>query len=192
MKLWLLRHAPVEAPAGLCYGATDFTAEPMATQAAAQRIAALLPAGVTLRSSPLQRCSALAQAVAALRPELGSVEIDPRLGEFNFGGWEGRPWSSIARAEIDAWTADFADFTDFTVEGGGPSSGNGDSVRAFMQRVGAAWDDWRGAQRDALWVTHAGVVRAVGLLAQGVRCPGSAAEWPTQEIAPGAWLTVEV
>ncbi len=43
-----------------------------------------------------------------------------------------------------------------------------------MARVGAAWDDWRASGRDAVWVTHAGVMRAALLLSRGVRLPASA------------------
>lgn len=179
--LWLLRHAPVVAPAGLCYGATDLEAEAEATLAAAQRIAPLLPAGITLRSSPLRRCAALADAIVALRPEL-RVQHDDRLVEMNFGGWEGRPWSDIAREEFEAWTGNFAD---------APAGLHGETVRAFMRRVAAAHADWLADGGGALWVTHAGVLRAVQLLGQGVSCPERADQWPTDAAAFGGWRVVE-
>ena len=37
-------------------------------------------------------------------------KIDDRLAEMNFGDWEGRPWDSIPRLEIDAWAADVAGY----------------------------------------------------------------------------------
>jgi hypothetical protein len=81
--LWLQRHAPVIAEPGLCYGATDLEADAQATLAAAQRIAPLLPAGIVLRSSPLRRCVALANAIAALRPDLvGATRCPPGRDEF--------------------------------------------------------------------------------------------------------------
>jgi len=180
-KLWLLRHAPVLAAPGLCYGATDLEAEAEATLAAAQRIAPLLPAGVVLRSSPLRRCAALADAIAALRPEL-AVQHDARLAEMNFGAWEGRPWSAIAREDFEAWTGNFA---------AAPAGVHGESVRVFMQRVAAAHDEWLAGGESALWVTHAGVLRAVTLLQRGIRCPEAAADWPAGELAFGGWLTFE-
>jgi len=181
MKLWLLRHAPVLAEPGLCYGATDLAAETEATRSAAQRIAPLLPADIVLCSSPLRRCAELAEAIAELRPEL-VVHRDPRLAEMNFGAWEGRPWSAIARAEFDAWTSDFADAC---------AGGCGESVRVFMQRVAAAHAQWQAAGGEALWVTHAGVIRAVHLLAQGIDCPQSAAQWPEEGVRPGDWVVRE-
>lgn len=179
--LWLQRHAPVVAEPGLCYGATDLEAHADATLAAAQRIAPLLPAGITVRSSPLRRCAGLADAIAALRPDL-RVRHDARLAEMNFGAWEGRPWSAIAREEFDAWTGNFAD---------APAGGHGESVRAFMQRVAAAHDEWLVGEGDALWITHAGVLRAVTLLQRGTRCPGAATDWPAGELAFGGWLTFD-
>lgn len=177
--LWLQRHAPVVAEPGLCYGATNLEAHAHATLAAAQRIAPLLPAGLVLRSSPLRRCAELADAIVALRPDL-SVRHDARLAEMDFGAWEGRPWTAIPRDDFDAWTANFAD---------GPAGVHGESVRGFMQRVAAAHDEWQAGEVDALWVTHAGVLRAVTLLQRGVRCAETAADWPAGELPFGGWLT---
>lgn len=182
MKLWLIRHAPVDAAPGLCYGASDLPAQTAATQSAAQAMAPQLPSGMAVRTSPLQRCTVLAQAIGALRPDLDAPAIDPRIAEMDFGDWEMQPWPHIARAEIDAWAADFAD---------GRAGRRGESTRVFMQRVGMAWDAWRTTGRDAAWVTHAGVIRAVWLLQRGVRCPRDAGEWPAQAIAHGEWLAVE-
>ncbi|MGJ7541349.1 histidine phosphatase family protein [Variovorax sp. LT1R16] len=183
MKLWLLRHAPVVAEPGLCYGATDLAVHAEPTLAAAQAIAAQLPDGIALHCSPLQRCRALAAAVEVLRPAQGRFETDPRLAEMDFGQWETRPWSAIARSDIDAWMHDFADAR---------AGGTGESTRQFMQRVGAAWDDWRASKRDALWVTHAGVIRAVWLLQQGIRVAERASDWPTQAVVLGSWQCIEV
>ena len=182
MKLWLLRHAPVDAAAGLCYGATDLSCIAGRTEAVAAAIAPLLPADIAVHSSPLQRCATLAAAVAQARPDLPPPNLDPRLAEMNFGAWEGRPWDAIARTDFDAWTADFAQAR---------AGAHGESTSLFMARVGAAWDDWLRSKHDALWVTHAGVMRAVLLLQRGVRCPATADEWPRQPIAFGEWLRVD-
>lgn len=180
-KLWLQRHAPVVAEHGLCYGATDLEAHADETLEAARRIAHRLPSGIVLRSSPLRRCIALADAIVALRPDL-SVQRDVRLAEMNFGAWEGRAWSAIPCEEFDAWTGNFAD---------APAGGHGESVRAFMQRVAAAHDEWLAGEGDALWIAHAGVLRAVTLLQRGIRCPTAATEWPAGDIAFGSWLTFD-
>ena len=55
------------------------------------------------------------------------------------------PGPTSTRAEFDAWTRDFADAR---------AGGSGESTRAFMQRVGEAYDDWR-AGRPRRAVGHA-------------------------------------
>ena len=173
MKLWLVRHAqPLVAP-GVCYGATDMPADADATAQAVQTLASALPLHLPMRCSPLQRCEQLALSLSALRPDLifKSEHTEPRIAEMNFGEWEGQRWSAISKTEIDAWTADFAD-TRVGV--------HGESVRMFMQRVDGALAQWRASGQDALWVTHAGVVRAARLLLAGVACPTQAGQWPQQ------------
>ncbi|MDO5288118.1 MAG: histidine phosphatase family protein [Pseudomonadota bacterium] len=182
MTLWLLRHAPVLPPPGaadgagaLCYGASDWPADAAATARAAQAVAAQLPAGLRVRTSPLRRCQQLAQALHALRPDLPAL-TDERLREMDFGAWEGRSWSTIPEAELRAWTDDFAHAR---------PGGHGESVRAFMARVGSAWDEARAQAQPMLWITHAGVMRAALLLSRGTRCPASAAHWPADALPFG-------
>ncbi len=182
MKLWLVRHALTDAAPGLCYGRTDVGVPAEATLQAAQGVVAQIPLGVALYGSPLRRCAELARTLAMLRPDL-QARIDPRLAEMDFGAWEGRLWSSIAREDFDAWTGNFAD--------GNPGV-HGESTRRFMQRVGEAFDDWRASGRDAVWVTHAGVMRAVQLLHRGVRHVERADEWPSQPIGYGEWQLIEI
>jgi alpha-ribazole phosphatase len=182
MKLWLLRHPATSAAPGLCYGRTDVPVPPAATRAVAECIAPGLPRGIAVVCSPLQRCAGLAQALAALRPDL-QPQCDARLAEMDFGAWEERPWAEVTRAEFDAWAHDFADMR---------AGGSGESTRRFMQRVGGALDAWRGTGRDALWVTHAGVIRAAWLWRDGVRFVVRADQWPSQPIAFGECVTIEV
>ncbi|MDP9930992.1 histidine phosphatase family protein [Variovorax paradoxus] len=181
MKLWLVRHAQTDAAPGLCYGATDVGVPAEATLAVANAVVARLPAGAALAHSPLRRCAELALAIGTLRPDL-VVRADARLAEMDFGAWEGRPWSSIARTEFDAWTCNFAE---------GLPGGHGESTAGFLQRTGAAFDDWRVSGQDAVWVTHAGVMRAVQLLHRGVRRVDNATQWPSEPIDYGACQLIE-
>ena len=185
MTFWLIRHAqPLIAP-GVCYGATDVPACESATRAAARALAIALPAGTRVISSPLQRCEQLAQALQTLRPDL-SYRLDPRLKEMNFGRWEGQRWDSIDRAEIDAWTADFASHCC-----GGEG---GECVAEVMVRVALAWDEaWDETQSHptpTAWITHAGVIRAATLIAQGVRHVTDASEWPKDAPGFGQWWQI--
>lgn len=181
MTLWLVRHARPYIAAGICYGSSDLEADAPATRSVAARLAASLPPSVAVRSSPLRRCAQLAQALHRLRPAL-HWQPDPRLAEMDFGGWEGRCWDEIGAAALDAWTRDF----------GQHRPGGGESVNAFMARVGAAFDEARAEGSDCVWLTHAGVIRAAALLARGVRTLERAAEWPDQAPAWGEWQQLQL
>ncbi len=177
--LWLVRHAqPLLAP-GLCYGATDVPADAHATQRAAQALAVALPRHTTVLSSTLQRCELLAHMLQGLRPDL-KYKFDARLTEMNFGQWEGQPWDAIPRAAFDAWTDDFWNHR----------FGGQESVADFLQRVTLVWQDMSHLSGPALWVTHAGVIRAATLLTQGVNHVAQASQWPSAAPAFGEWCTL--
>ena len=187
MKLWLLRHAPVIAPAGTCYGATDYAAEVAATQIAAANAASLLPRlekGIALYSSPLQRCTALATELLQLRPDLEPLHIDARLAEMDFGVWEGSKWDAIPRSAFDAWMADFAHHR----------FGGRESTQGFINRV-ATFVQQLQAQgiTQAVCVCHAGTIRALHYLAaHGLRPIAAAAEWPALTIELGSCCEVDL
>ena len=102
----------------------------------------------------------------------------------NFGVWEGVPWQQIPKEAIDGWTEDFSQHR----------FGGQESVAAVLQRVGAAWDSLRAQHsrsgQGALWITHAGVARAVALCAQGRRSVQVASDWPREAPGFGAWCTL--
>jgi alpha-ribazole phosphatase len=183
-RLWLARHARPLLEPGLCYGRLDAPADAQATREAAAALARALPALALVRHSPLQRCELLALDLQALRPDLAS-NPEPRIVEMNFGAWEGHPWNAIARAEIDAWTARFADHP----------PGGGEPLAAMLRRVAAALHDARreaaARGRDMVWITHAGVARCVHWLrAHGEQRMPLAGEWPVDAPAFGAWNAI--
>lgn len=172
--IWLVRHAQPRVEAGICYGASDIPAHADATRRAAIALAQILPQGVQVVVSPLQRCRQLAHDVRLLRADL-EWQVDLRLVEMNFGRFEGKRWSDISEAEIAEWSANFGDWRFGGVE----------SVQMVMQRVAAAWDETVAKQQDAVWITHAGVIRAVNLLASGLRSISRADQWPAMPIKFG-------
>jgi alpha-ribazole phosphatase len=182
VTLWLVRHAMTLAPPGTCYGRLDDEAEASATLQAARALAGVLPIAIRLRCSPARRCRLLADALAALRPDLADIMCDDRLQEMDFGSWEGRAWEAIGEPAMTAWTSDFARH----------APGGGETVQALLARVAAALDGERASRADAVWITHAGVVRATRLLATGARSVASAADWPAGEVPFGGWETVEL
>lgn len=177
MNFYFLRHAQPLVPTGTCYGRTDMPADAELTLAAAAGIAPHLPAGLRIVTSPLQRCVQLTIAIQALRPDL-PMRVEANLVEMDFGTWEGRLWADVPRAELAAWTDDFADFR---------VGGAGESVRQFMGRVGLAYRDVMAPGGAVLWVAHAGVERALRLLSEGVACPTSGRQWPKAGLGFGEW-----
>ena len=111
-----------------------------------------------------------------------TYKTDTRLQEMNFGQWEGRAWQAIGPAELQAWTSDFANYA---------VGRDGESVTLFMARVASAFDVLQD-QHDTLWITHAGVMRAVQLLAQGLRSIERADQWPLNAPDYGQWLTLNL
>lgn len=183
MKLWLVRHAQPLVKRGICYGATDIPADAKATANHASRLAEVVPVGARVFSSPLQRCQSLALALASLRPDLVH-ERDARLREMDFGSWEGRFWRNIPQGEFETWMEHFAEH----------AVGGGESVQALMGRVALALEDTRQCvfasdevTKDAVWITHAGVIRAVTLLINGVTKPQSGSQWPSEAPDFGQW-----
>jgi alpha-ribazole phosphatase len=180
MKLWLIRHAPVLLPSGICYGASDVPADNAASLLAAKLAAEQLPQGLVLRVSGLTRVQQLANHLAVLRPDFPAATVDSRLNEMNFGCWEMQAWNSIPQAAFDAWLADF-DHHCF---------GGVESTQTVLQRVGQALRDMRS---DELWLTHAGVIRAVQWIVEhGVVPVQQAANWPATVVQPGGLSSVEI
>ncbi len=175
-SLWLVRHALPFIEKTICYGQLDVPADPQATQSCAKELLNVLPRGITISTSPLQRCELLAHVFIGLRPDL-IVKSDPKLQEMSFGQWEGRAWADIDKAELEAWTDDFAGYR---------AGGTGESVTQFMARVASAIDELDPA-KDTLWITHAGVIRAATLIARGIRHISRADEWPLTAPAYGQW-----
>lgn len=187
MKIWLLRHAQVDLAEGLCYGASDVPAHAELTQAAAQAASVLVPVGAPVWVSALGRAQALAQVLQQLRPDLGAPVIDARLNEMDFGHWELKPWDAIPRSAYDDWMADFAHHR----------IGGAESTQQVINRVADALNDLRvSPSSDVVWVTHAGVIRAVKFLVDQGAVPvpvviHSVDQWPRDAPVPGGHLCIE-
>ena len=147
MQLILVRHTRPIGVDGVCYGITDVELAPTFEEEAT-RIAAALPTAERLVTSPLGRCRRLAERIGVARA-LAPV-VDERLREMDFGAWEGVPWESISRAEVDAWADDF-----FHAHPHG-----GESVHMLLERAGSAIDDYRRSGRSHIVITHAGIIMA--------------------------------
>ena len=195
LRLWLLRHAQPLDGHGVCYGAHELAVQPADTHSAAQAFLSAwggtqMPPEVWV--SERTRAQDLAHALCAHWSIAGACapRIDPRLNEFDFGQWEGVPWAQIPKAAVDAWTADFAHHR----------FGGQDSTGALVERVREALQHLLSASESALplqtrqvvWVTHAGVIRAVNWLQRGQPTDTLRADtWPVDAPAFGQWQVVD-
>lgn len=123
---WLVRHPRPEGATGLCYGRLDMPARREDTEVAAERLAAWLPKGLVVRSSPRLRCRMLAEALQRRRPDLQGFDTLDWLTEMNFGAWEGRHWAELPEAELSAWTDDFSHHR---------PGGDGETTAEFLDRI---------------------------------------------------------
>lgn len=156
MQVYLIRHPMPNNAAGLCYGRQDVPIDANSVAHAAMAVRGRIPERVLTEarifSSPSSRCVLLARELAAPR----EPRIADDLEEMNFGAWEGQPWDSVPRDELDAWARDA-----WLYKPGGAES-------AAM--VAARWQRWATAMRlsgddTAVAVTHAGVIRVALALA---------------------------
>ncbi len=185
MKLWLVRHAQVRVDAGLCYGVSDVDCDIEATDRAAKNFAPKPAHGSALWTSPLNRAHQLAHALSSIRPDLQGPRLDDRLQEMDFGQWEMQPWECIPREAIDVWVAEFPHHC----------FGGQECAQDVIDRVSTALTS--ASQLDVpeiVWVTHAGVIRAVQFLSTYPKRTAiqSVAEWPTSAPPMGEWVCLEI
>lgn len=158
--LWAVRHAAVDA-AGLCYGRSEVLPL-LSDEAAAARVLALGTWPIAqVWSSPSARCRGPAERLAA--GFRAALTIDERLYELDFGAWEGQRWDALASTDAVAlrrWTDDW--------QAAAPPGG--ETVADLEQRVRVWWAALA-RDRDHLLIAHAGVIRALRVIA--------GADWPT-------------
>lgn len=151
-RLLLLRHAPTAATRAFAFPVDEALDERGLTAAAGLRLS--IPTGHEVLSSPAARCVQTAEAARLAEPVL-----DPRLGECDFGAWEGRTLEAISAEDADgvgAWMTDPAS-----------SPHGGESLATFADRVGGWLDEQAGLDGSAVAVTHGGVVKAAVVHALG-------------------------
>jgi alpha-ribazole phosphatase len=106
MEVYLIRHPRPARCEGVCYGRNDVSVDTEVLAAAAASVRSLIPARVlrhaAMFTSPASRCLGLARKLVAPREPCIAAE----LHEIHFGAWEGLPWDSVPRADLDAWAAE--------------------------------------------------------------------------------------
>ncbi|MBV8042427.1 adenosylcobalamin/alpha-ribazole phosphatase [Pluralibacter sp.] len=152
MRLFLVRHGQTTANiSGVFYGSTDLSLSPQGI-AQSQRVAGYL-AGVSFGQifvSELQRSQQTARLIV---PAADGFQVDSRLNELDFGEWEMRHFSDIAKESPQSWQRWMDDWQNATPDGG-------EAFSHFAARVRQAADE-TGKQpegADTLIVAHQGVL----------------------------------
>jgi broad specificity phosphatase PhoE len=159
MTLYVVRHGRTEANAsGLLLGRADPELDEVG-RAQAARIAAALPPGARVVSSPLARCRQTAEALAA------HPETDDRLLEMDYGDFDLTPVAEVSDEVWAVWRSD----PDFRPP-------NGESHRELGERVGAVLDELcaDAASGDVIVVTHVSPIKASGHSGSASRSRGVA------------------
>lgn len=170
---WVWRHPRPRDVAGRCIGQTDVPIDKRKAKRLAHRIRQQarrhgLPR--VIHTSPLRRCAAVGRV---LRAWGWRHHVDPALLEMDFGDWDGRPWSAVEQAQVDAWCGDFLHH----------APGGGESLASLFRRV----EDWAARIRlqhtepagaPRLVVGHAGWMLTLEWLSTRSDRPTRAMQWP--------------
>lgn len=157
--------------------------------AAAHRLAAMVPAGTVVVSSPARRAIETAAPIAErLRVR---VRVDADLREVDVGRAEGLTWDEVRR--------DLPDVAAALVDGRQVDWPGGESAAELRSRVGNAWTRVADRREPAVIVVgHAGVIAAIvaSLLpgsdptwlgpASAVRVRHASGEWQIDPVEPGS------
>ncbi|AXO35942.1 bifunctional RNase H/acid phosphatase [Micromonospora sp. B006] len=157
-RLILVRHGETERTVQKHYsgrGDVPLTDRGRAqARATATRVAALAPSVAAVVSSPLSRCTATAEAIAA---QVGNppVRTDDDLIECDFGVWEGHTFAEVRErwaAELDAWLASTK-----------VAPPKGESFVTVAERTGRAVDRLRSAYpgETVVVVSHVSPIKLV-------------------------------
>lgn len=150
----LIRHASAEYKPGRLYGWTPGVHLSAHGRDEAKRLAERLePVRLNaLYSSPLERCVETAEAILGGRRI--EAQIDERLGEVQYGSWQGKTFRSLVRKPL--WRVVQLSPSQATFPGG-------ESLLALQQRGVAAIEDIRRRHRRAIIgiVSHADMIKAM-------------------------------
>jgi alpha-ribazole phosphatase len=146
--IYLIRHTKPLVDKGICYGQSDLDVVDTFISEA-NIIKTVLPPTITnVYSSPLQRCSKLANELFPNH----EVKLDANLMELNCGDWEMQHWDDIPKQEIDPWMENFVDVV----------IPNGESYTMLYHRITTAFNAIITAHNAPIAiVAHGGVLRSI-------------------------------
>lgn len=149
MDIYLIRHTSIAAEPGACYGQSnvDLSGRFPEEKNHIQKRLPLSGEDAVYYSSPLKRCRILASALAS-----GTVHLDERLQELDFGEWEGQKWDQISPESLREWMNDFVN----------TACPGGECYRELIERATEWWEEViEKNDKTVVVVTHAGVIRCL-------------------------------
>lgn len=147
--MYLVRHTKVDVTDGICYGQSNVGVANTFETESYNVLSQLKDKNFEVFfSSPLTRCSLLAEKIAG-----DKVLYDNRLMELNFGNWEMLSWDNIYQQPLGSeWMNDFVHV----------ACPNGESMVQMHQRVVSFLEEHKSQlNENTLIVTHAGVIRSI-------------------------------
>lgn len=169
----LIRHGQSQANIdGVLAGHLDSPLTPTGIDQASRLAQTLadLPIG-RIVTSPLGRCRATADAIAAAHGEVGEPIVEPRFAEVRYGGWTGRSLRDLAKDPLWATIQATPSAVTFPAD---PDHQH-ESMAGVDERAWAAWQQWEAtvateSGERALWVvvSHGDVIKALLARALGL------------------------
>ena len=147
MLIHLIRHTTPEIEAGICYGQTDLDLAASFEQEKQVILNKTLKHYDAVYTSPLQRCSKLANFIKS-----ENKVTERRLMEYNFGDWELMPWNDFKSAKAKNWMDNFVH----------QAAPNGESLISMQNRVMFFFNELLKENYESVaLVTHSGVQRLI-------------------------------
>jgi len=149
--IYLIRHTTPAVGKGICYGQTDLDVTESFLDEAAIIWQHLPSPFSSVHSSPLQRCSRLAEHLFPGQDH--QIRLHPELMEIHCGEWEMRSWDDLPKEEVEPW---MKDFVNIRIPGG-------ESYLDLHQRVTGCFTHIHSSLPTGpiAIVAHGGVIRSI-------------------------------
>lgn len=152
MEVYLIRHTETNADKDICYGQSEIPLKEPFLCEFEKILNQVKIEQPIIYSSPLSRCSLLANYFHLHSKSQQAIKYDNRLKELNFGQWELKKWDEINPNPLNEWMNDFVNY----------SIPEGESFTQLYLRVNDFIETTllkEQEKRPAIIITHAGVIR---------------------------------
>ncbi|MCK9399760.1 MAG: alpha-ribazole phosphatase [Bacteroidales bacterium] len=152
MEVYLIRHTETIADKGVCYGQSNVPLKEPFLEEFDGIVEQIKVEHPIIYSSPLSRCTTLANYFHFHNKSQQAIIYDDRLKELNFGQWELSKWDKIEPKPLNKW---MNDYVNHSVPGGESFTQLYLRVNDFIKAILLK----EHGERPAIIITHAGVIR---------------------------------